>query len=325
MMLEQATRDKGASALALFEMTMNRWKSSMRAALCGAYKYTGALYLHEVLARWCGRQFMTILLFHRVTDAIPEDGLTVGTTRFRSICSMLAREFRVVGLGEIFRILREKQAIPRRTVAITFDDCYHDNLAAARVLAEFALPATFFIPTAYVGTDRVFDWDRALPRMPNLTWEDIREMARLGFEIGSHTVSHANLGAVPDEQARAELVDSRAVIEDETGQAVRWFAYPFGGQHHLRPEYVPLIREAGYDGAVSAYGGFVRPGMDDQVLPREAIPGFRSIAHLEMYLAGCLHWLYALKGKVPGTAYDPWLPPFEGSHPATKCRPLGAK
>ena len=42
--------------------------------------------------------------------------------------------------------------LPRRAVAVTFDDCYRDYLAAARVLAEHGLPACFFIPTGYVGT-----------------------------------------------------------------------------------------------------------------------------------------------------------------------------
>ena len=38
---------------------------------------------------WSGRTFMTILLFHRVTDEIPEDGLTVSLCRFRQLCRML--------------------------------------------------------------------------------------------------------------------------------------------------------------------------------------------------------------------------------------------
>jgi peptidoglycan/xylan/chitin deacetylase (PgdA/CDA1 family) len=210
---------------------------------------------------------------------------------------MLRDGFHVVPLAEIIRILRSRQKMPARTVAITFDDCYRDNLFAARLLAEHGLPATFFIPTAYIGTDRVFDWDRGLPRLPNLTWDDVREIARLGHEIASHSVSHADLGTVGLEQARQEIFESRTIIQEQVGQPARWFAYPFGGRHHLCPEYVPLIQEAGYEGAFSAFGGFIEPGMDDRILPREAVPWFRSVGHLEMFLAGCLHWLYALKGR----------------------------
>jgi peptidoglycan/xylan/chitin deacetylase (PgdA/CDA1 family) len=276
-------------------------KTVTRAVLCGTYKWTGLMRAHEAVARLAGQQFMTILLFHRVTDAIPEDVLTVSTERFRRICRMLQQGFRVVPLGEVFRIFRSGEPMPGRTVAVTFDDSYADDLTAARILAEHGLPATFFVPTAFIGTDRVFDWDSTLPRLPNLSWEDLRSMIRLGHEIGSHTVTHANLGVVGAEQARVELFASRTILQEQLGVPVRWFAYPFGGPRHLLPEYVPLIREAGYEGAVSAYGGFVerRSGgnPDGMTLPREEVSSFHSIAHLEMFLAGCLHWLYALKGR----------------------------
>src|SRR5262245_55023117 len=185
---------------------MSGWKAGLRTALCGAYRYSGAMRLHETVARQFGHQFMTVLLFHRVTDAIPEDGLTVSTRRFRRICELLTRRFHVVPLGEIFRLRRENSPLPRRTVAITFDDCYGDNLDAARTLADYRLPATFFVPTAFVGTCRSFDWDRHLPPLSNLTWDQLREMAAMGFEIGSHTVNHPNMGAVSPEGARHELV-----------------------------------------------------------------------------------------------------------------------
>lgn len=277
---------------------MNGWQTGVRAALSGLYKYSGAMFLHERLARLAGQQFMTVLLFHRVNDACPpDDGLTVPTRRFRAFCELLATGFRVVPLAEVFGALRERRRIPPRTVAITFDDCYRDNLDAARVLHSFGLPATFFIPTGFVGTDRAFAWDRGRPRLANLSWDDLREMVEMGFEVGSHTVNHANLGRVSAGQARAELADSKAALEGRLRTAVRFFAYPFGGLEDLRAEYVPLIQQAGYEGAVSAYGGFVWPGADDHVLPREAVPYFRTALHLEMHLAGCLHPLYALTGR----------------------------
>jgi peptidoglycan/xylan/chitin deacetylase (PgdA/CDA1 family) len=289
---------------------MNSWKTLSKASLCGFYKYTGLLRGHETLARWAGQQFMAILLFHRVTDAIPEDGLTVSTARFRKICRMLQRGFCVVPLEEIFRIHQSGEPFPPRTVAITFDDCYRDNLFAARILADHSLPACFFVPTGFIGTDHIFDWDRHLPPMPNLSWDDLCEMVCLGFEIGSHTVTHPNMGMVTPEQARQELCDSRKAIEERLGQRVRWFAYPFGGVQHFRPEWLPLLAEAGYEGALSAHGGFVYPGTDGRLLPREAVPSFHSILNLEMHLSGCLNWLYALKRWLgrPEVQPDPYLP-----------------
>jgi hypothetical protein len=117
----------------------------------------------EAYRRCTGQASMVVVLFHRVTDEIPEDGLTVGTARFRSICRMLRDRFHVVPLAEVFRLIRSGEPIPPRTAAITFDDSYRDNLEAAHVLSTYGLPATFFIPTAYVGTDLVYDWDRELP------------------------------------------------------------------------------------------------------------------------------------------------------------------
>lgn len=273
---------------------MTYWQSLWRTAVARTYKVTGAMWVHE---RLLAPRFLTILLFHRVTDQIPDDGLTVSVARFRRLCQRLKAGFRVVPLADVFAILRDGRPIPPRTVAITFDDCYRDNLQAAEILSQFGLPATFFLPTAFVGTDRVFEWDRGLPALGNLSWKQVCEIAALGHDIGSHSVTHADFGRVGPEQAWAELSDSRRELEDRLGRPCRHFAFPYGGPQHVRPEYVPLIERAGYEGAVSAHGGFVRPGTDPRVLPREAVPWFKSLDHLEMHLSGCLHWWYDLRGR----------------------------
>ena len=56
---------------------------------------------------------------------------------------------------------------------------------------------------------------------------------------------------------------------------------------------------------LSAFGGFVHPGCDDRVLPRVAVPAFRSLAHLELYLSGCLNWWYGLRGPRSSEPYHP--------------------
>jgi peptidoglycan/xylan/chitin deacetylase (PgdA/CDA1 family) len=273
-------------------------KKLVKSAIFGLYKYSGAMRFQEAMAELAGRSFAAVLLFHRVTDEIPPDGITVSTAWFRQICRMLQRSFRVVPLGEIFRLVRTGAPVPRRTVAITFDDSYRDNLPAAHVLAEHGLPACFFIPAGYVGTEKQFPWDRGLPRLANLSWDEVREMAGLGFEIGSHTVTHPNLAELTLEQTRQELVESKAILERQLERPVRWLAYPFGGPYHLRPDQRPLVAAAGYEGCVSACSGFIDRKTDPGMLPREAVPDFRDNLSLEMYLSGCFHWFYRLKRRL---------------------------
>ena len=277
---------------------MTRLKHLTKTVLCGLYKYSGVARVQEAIERRAGRQFIAILVFHRVTDAIPEDSLTLGTAHFESVCRMLRRGFHVVPLGDVYDLIRLGLPLPPRTVAITFDDSYRDNLFAARVMARYGFPATFFLPTAYVGTDHVYEWDRHLPRMPNLTWDDVAEMVGMGFEIGSHTVTHPNLSRISFDQAQQEIIESKRALEQRLNRRVRWLAYPFGGPKDLRPELLSYIEEAGYDGCLSAFGGFVHPGCDARVLPRTPVPVFPSVLNLELHLTGCLSWMYALKRRL---------------------------
>lgn len=269
-----------------------------KASLCGLYKLSGAMAVQERLAYWAGRRAMSVLLFHRVTDEIPGDGLTVSTHWFRRMCALLRNRFHVVALRELMDLLHRQAEVPRRTVAITFDDCYRDNLHAAQILADYGLPACFFVPTRYIGTDHVFEWDRGLKPLANLSWDEVRQIIRLGHEIGSHSVSHADFGVIGAEEAYRELCDSKKTLENHLEAPARWFAYPFGGRDNFRPEYLPLVYAAGYEGCFSGYGGAIRPSMAGQVLPREPAPEFRSLLNLELHLSGCLDWFYALKRRL---------------------------
>jgi peptidoglycan/xylan/chitin deacetylase (PgdA/CDA1 family) len=253
--------------------------------------------VHSTL-RWLTQSpYSTILLFHRVSDLVPPDGLTVDVKRFREFCALMRRRYRVVPLADVFRGLRDGIAPSPRTVAITFDDSYADNLPAAEVLHEHGLPATFFVPTDYIGTERSFPWDAHLPQLRNLSWADVRRIAALGHDIGSHTASHPDLAKLSLDETRDELVRSKAVIEDQIGRPVRYLAYPFGSRDHFRSEQLPLVYEAGYEGCVSAVHGFVEEGMQGRILPRAAVPNFRSLPHLEVHLHRCLDWIYDLKRR----------------------------
>ncbi len=101
-----------------------------------------------------------ILLYHRVT-AVPRDPqlLCVHPQRFRAQMELLRNAFIPLPLPEMVR-LAKRGLLPRRSVAVTFDDGYHDNLhEALPALTEFGIPATFFVAGNASVRAEPFYWD----------------------------------------------------------------------------------------------------------------------------------------------------------------------
>jgi len=101
-----------------------------------------------------------ILLYHRVAE-LPADPqlLAVTPRRFAQHLELLRRHCCPTSLGQLVATLGEGR-LPRRAVAVTFDDGYADNLHVAEpLLARYDVPATVFVTTAYVGSARELWWD----------------------------------------------------------------------------------------------------------------------------------------------------------------------
>jgi peptidoglycan/xylan/chitin deacetylase (PgdA/CDA1 family) len=100
-----------------------------------------------------------ILLYHRVAEATTDPWqLCVSPRHFGEQLEVLRRQARVVSLRHLIEAIGTGGSLAG-TVAITFDDGYADNLAAARTLERYGMPATVFITTGYIDGDREFWWD----------------------------------------------------------------------------------------------------------------------------------------------------------------------
>jgi peptidoglycan/xylan/chitin deacetylase (PgdA/CDA1 family) len=102
-----------------------------------------------------------------------------------------------------------------------------------------------------------------------LSPEELRALAADGLvEIGSHTITHPLLSALPAAEQRSEIAGSKTQLEQLVGQEVSSFAYPFGGRAHYNTESVSAVREAGFVRACSNFPGVARRGTDPWQLPR---------------------------------------------------------
>lgn len=101
-----------------------------------------------------------VLLYHRVADC-PSDphSLCVSPQNFSEHLEVLRQQAHPSGLQKFADSLKTGQPI-RRAVAITFDDGYADNLYFAKPLLErYEIPATVFLTSNHLGSDREFWWD----------------------------------------------------------------------------------------------------------------------------------------------------------------------
>ena len=95
-----------------------------------------------------------------------------------------------------------------------------------------------------------------MPRVM-LTWDEVREMHRLGMTIGSHTMTHPNLPSAGITAAREEMVTARARLEAEIGAPVTMFSYPNGGaDRYMTPDVQQAALEAGYEAATTSRNAF---------------------------------------------------------------------
>ncbi len=285
-------------------------KHAIKTGLLRALEVSGAELMRDRLLAAHRRLPAAIVVFHRVSDQISEDGLTVSTTRFRWILRTLREHYHLLPLSHLVSHLEQALPWPPRTVAVTFDDGYRDNFEfAAPILAELAIPATFFITAGAIGTDRVMFWDEHLRgRVPWMDWDQVRAIHAQGFEIGSHTMNHADLGRVGPEQAWQELTRSKAKLEDELGAEVTLFAYPFGRTENMNEENRALVREAGYRCCCSCCGGFVTPQDDPFRLKRTPMdPWFTSPVELHYELRRLAPWRWLARSE-PAARTDRYLP-----------------
>ena len=133
---------------------------------------------------------------------------------------------------------------------LSFDDAFANVFDhALPILQARGLRAMLFVVAGLIG--KTDEWDRAIgePPQPLMDAAQIRAWLAAGHEIGAHTMNHPHLAEIPPAQARTEIFDSKARLEDEFGVPVRHFCYPYG---NYDTRVRDLVAEAGYETACAA-------------------------------------------------------------------------
>lgn len=231
----------------------------------------------------------SVLSYHSIGS--DNSFLTVNPKEFKRQMEYLRENFRVASLGEIIEFVKGKKNLPKRSIAITFDDGYHNIFSNAYpYLKKHNLPATVFVTTAYC--------QKKMPlgnvSLKMLSWNEIKKMSRNGMEIGAHTMTHPNLVEIDLKEAKNEILRSKQEIEDHTGRDCKYFAYPF---YVYNEDVMNLVKTLGFEGGLGGIGS-IRKGDNPFVLNRILIDGSVTFVMFKAYLTKAMDWYERARGRL---------------------------
>lgn len=130
-----------------------------------------------------------------------------------------------------------------------------------------------------------------------MNWDEARSLASMGFDLGSHTVSHPILSGLDAAALRRELRESRAVIRSQTGSQCLTLAYPNGGTGDFSAKVLRAAAESGYPVAFSVQDLIAGTAPPRFAVPRVAVPGHVPLPVFYSKVSG----LYAAFRRPAGT------------------------
>jgi len=294
-----------------------------------------------------------ILGYHSIRDQEHDPfRLGVSTENFEQHIEVLREYAHVLSVSNLLSFVRRGR-LPARSVAITFDDGYVDNLETVLpLLQRRSFPATVFMTTGYFGKEfwwdslvrlvySVGDVDSISLRLSSTKFEWCRDVVpftqvelvkQLGdfliplssherfsrleelreifsvkpddppntvaltesqtktlassplIEIGCHTVSHPMLSRVSISEQRAEIAESKEVLERLTGQPIDGFAFP---HRSICETSTQIVRDVGFKYACSGEADIVWRRTNPFSLPRVWVPNCTG----EVFLKRLNRWL----------------------------------
>jgi len=163
-----------------------------------------------------------IVMYHSVVDILPvsqSDGLKITKDNFAAQMKYLKdNDFRTLTMDEINDFLKNNKPIPKKSVALTFDDGYEDNYSNVYpLLKSYGFKATVFVVAKSIDGGANY-----------LTSAQLKEMQQNGMDIESGTDENVRLGNLTSDNQLASLKESKTILETLLNKKVNYVSYPFG-------------------------------------------------------------------------------------------------
>ncbi|CAD7287688.1 Poly-beta-1,6-N-acetyl-D-glucosamine N-deacetylase [Campylobacter majalis] len=221
-------------------------------------------------------KYPRVLMYHMISKHLPKNKskfnrLRVEPTEFEKQLIWLKKNgFKSYFMNEI------SSDLPEKSVILTFDDGYKDNLInALPLLKKYGFKATIFIVCNRLDNNWASDKDlnKSSPELnaeKMLSDDDVKILLESGLiEIGSHTLNHVNLPKLSQEEQENELLASKNEIENKFNIRCESFAYPFGFYDQISL----ILAKKHYKFATTTQNDVLKSSYENNEIPRIMISG----------------------------------------------------
>jgi peptidoglycan/xylan/chitin deacetylase (PgdA/CDA1 family) len=202
-------------------------------------------------------QSAAIIAYQRIGDDTNPDS-SLQTEQFLAHINAITSEgYNVIALPDLIKSIQNKNPIPPRTLAITFDGAYASTLKnAIPILLERKMPFTLFYASGPLDSNE--------PGM--MTWDELKQLSQnTTVTLGVMPMHYARLSDAPESEIRRALNKARLRHREEFSQEAQFFSYPFGEYSSL---YKKLLEQTGFQAALGMNSGATSPASDMFALPR---------------------------------------------------------
>jgi peptidoglycan/xylan/chitin deacetylase (PgdA/CDA1 family) len=181
----------------------------------------------------CLRGKVVILTYHRVVSEKElekepiQPGMYVTAETFAMQILFLKRHFSVISFAELLRLWSDgRWDDQNRYCVVTFDDGWLDNYVyALPILRRNEMPATVFLPTSFVGTDRWFRPDQIAWLWRQAAWRTPERRRRTADSLQNEFTWLRGLGmSLSNTDADAMIEGCKMLAQHQVDTLIRAWA-----------------------------------------------------------------------------------------------------
>src|SRR3989344_3884606 len=158
---------------------------------------------------------------------------------------LLENGYNTINATALINALLSHTLLPPKSILVTIDDGYKDAFVYAfPILQKYHIIANFMIATGLLGGS------------DNMSWDDINQLKQNGLAyFVDHTWSHYAVSNGSIGKIQYEIQTGKKQLEENTGQSVNIFAYPYGSFNN---NAISTLQGDGFAGAFSTIPGFLQ-------------------------------------------------------------------